>query len=100
MSQNINQGLSFATVTFGQVGTIQNARAFNVVAVTSAVTISQYVEIGGVQTLQSEITLPADQTFEASADGSNLFSDIRITPASGGTALVSTVAGIVTVATP
>lgn len=97
MSQNINQGLSFRTLTFGQTGTIQNARAFNVVAVTSAVTISQYADIGGVQTLQSQITLPADQTFEASADGSNLFSDIRIAPASGGTALVSTVAGQVTV---
>jgi len=98
MSQNINQGLSFATVTSGQTATIQNARAFNVVAVTSAVTIAQYVEIGGVQTLRSSISLPAAQTFEASADGSNLLSDIRISPAAGGTALISTVAGIVTVA--
>jgi hypothetical protein len=97
MSQELNQGLSFATVTFGQTATIQNARAFSVVAVTSAVTISQYIEIGNVQTLQSSISLPAAQTFEASADGSNLLSDIRISPASGGTALISTVAGIVTV---
>jgi hypothetical protein len=98
MSQNINQGLSFATITFGQTATIQNARAFSVVAVTSNVTISQFTEIGGVQTLQSSITLPADQTFEASADGGNLLSDIEISPASGGTALISAVAGIVTVA--
>jgi len=97
MSQDLNQGLSFATITFGETATILNARAFSVVAVTSNVTISQYVEIGGVQTLQSSIALPADQTFEASADGSNLLSDIRITPSSGGTALISTVAGIVVV---
>ena len=97
MSQNLNQGLSFATVTFGQTATIQNARSFSIVAVTNAVTISQFTEIGNVQILQSSISLPASQTFEASADGSNLLSDITISPASGGTALISTIAGIVTV---